>query len=163
MEYYALFLAPTALLIWGLLCAVQDALHRRISNWLTLGLCIVAISYLLLTGHSLTASSPGITLLGLALALLLTLPGYVAGKMGAGDVKLLAALALSSSPAHVLGSVAIAAIAMLIWALCGPALWRRLRPATHQRLSLMNPSQRDRLPYGPFFLCGLLASILWLH
>ncbi|MEJ6655462.1 MAG: prepilin peptidase, partial [Pseudomonas sp.] len=137
--------------------------QQRISNWLTLGLCVVATSYLLLSGHSFTGSSPGTVLLGLALALLLSLPGYVAGKMGAGDVKLLAALALSSSPAHVLGSIAIAAIAMLIWALCGPAIWRKLPPTAHQRLSLMNPSQRDRLPYAPFFLCGLLTSILWLH
>lgn len=158
-----LFVTPIGLLVWGLLCAVQDARQRCISNWLTLGLCILAAGYLLLAGHSFTGSSPRATMLGLALALLLSLPGYIAGKMGAGDVKLLAALALASSPAHVLGSVAIAATAMLAWALCGPALWRTLSPSTHQRLPLMNPSQRNRLPYAPFFLCGLLASILWLH
>lgn len=163
MEHFALFLTPTSLLIWGALCAIQDARHRRISNWLTLGLSIIAVGYLLLTGHSFTGSSLATTLLGLALALLLSLPGYMAGKMGAGDVKLLAALALSSSPAHVLGSVAIAAIAMLIWALCGPTLWCKLPLVVHQQLPLMNPSERARMPYAPFFLCGLLASILWLH
>lgn len=163
MEHYTALLPPTGLLLWGVLCALQDARQRLISNWLTLGLCVLATGYLLLTGHSFTGSTSATVALGMILALLLSLPGYITGKMGAGDVKLLAALALSSSPAHVLGSVAIAAISMLLWALCGPALWRQLPPAVHQQLSLMNPSRRDRLPYAPFFLCGLSASVLWLH
>lgn len=163
MEHVALFITPIGLLSWGVLCAIQDARHRRISNWLTLGLSIIAAGYLLLSGHSFTGNSLTATLLGLALALLLSLPGYMAGKMGAGDVKLLAALALSSGPAYVLGSVAIAAIAMLLWALCGPALWPKLPLAVHQQLPLMSPSERARMPYAPFFLCGLLISILWLH
>lgn len=163
MDLNAVPLASIGLLIWSALCALQDAKQRRISNWLTAGLGVAALSYLILSGHSITGSSPQITLIGLALALLLSLPGYIAGKMGAGDVKLLAALALASHPIHVLGSIAIAAIAMLFWTLCGPALWRRLPLAAQQGLPLMAPSQRTSLPYAPFFFCGLLASILWLH
>lgn len=163
MENYLLFLVPIGLFIWGLLCAIQDAQHRRISNRLTLGLSIIAIGYLLLTGNSFTGSSAGITLLGLALALLLSLPGYVGDKMGAGDVKMLAALALASGPVYVLGSVIIAALGMLGWVLCGPALWRTLPLALHQRIPLMNPAERARLPYAPFLFCGMLASMLWAH
>ena len=163
MEFYAALLAPIGLLIWGLLCALQDARQRRISNWLTLGLGVVALSYLMLTGHSFTGVTPGTVMLGLLLALLLSLPGYIGGRMGAGDVKLLAALALASSPLHVLGTVAGAAVAMLTWALAGPFIWRRLSPSSRHHLAMMDPANRNRLPYAPFFFCGLLASILWLH
>lgn len=162
MEHYTLFIAPIGLLAWGALCAIQDARQRRISNWLTLGLCILAAGYLLLAGHSFTGSSPGTAMLGLALALLLSLPGYIAGKMGAGDVKLLAALALASSPYHVLGTVAIAALSMAAWALAGPLIWRRLPMRVQRQLIQLEPGQTKGLAYAPFFFCGLLLSLLVL-
>lgn len=151
------------LLAWGLACAVQDARHGRLSNWLTLGLGAAAIGYLLLTGESFIGATPGAVTLGLLVAVALSLPGYVMGKMGAGDVKLLAALALSSSPYHLLGTVAVAALVTLLWALLGPLCWRRLPAPAQRQLPLMAPANRDRLPYAPFFFCGLLASILYLY
>lgn len=156
-------LAPASLLVWGLCCAIQDARQRRISNILTLGCGAVAIAFLIWTGHSFTGVTPGTTMLGLLLALLLSLPGYIGGRMGAGDVKLLAALAVASSPLHILGTVAGAAVAMLAWALGGPLIWQRLPHSSQHHLAKMDPANRDRLPYAPFFFCGLLASILWLH
>ncbi|WP_193075044.1 prepilin peptidase [Pseudomonas sp. FME51] len=156
-------LAPASLLAWGMCCALLDARQRRISNVLTLGCGAVATAFLIWTGHSFTGVTPGPVMLGLLLALLLSLPGYIGGRMGAGDVKLLAALALASSPLHVLGTVAGAAVAMLTWALAGPFIWRRLPPSSRYHLAMMDPANRNRLPYAPFFFCGLLASILWLH
>src|SRR5690606_12957253 len=156
-------LAPASLLAWGMCCAIQDARQRRISNVLTLGGGAVAIAFLVWTGHSLTGVTPGTVILGLLLAVLLGLPGYIGGRMGAGDVKLLAALALASSPLHVLGTIAGASVAMLAWALGGPIIWRRLPPSSHDHLAMMDPANRNRLPYAPFLFCGLLASILWLH
>lgn len=147
---------------WALLCALQDARHKRISNLLTLGPGLLAAGFLYYAGHSLTGSPPLSVLLALALALLLSLPGYLRGQMGAADVKLLATLALASSPAHVLGTLALAALSMLLWVIAGPALWRRLPRRIHQLLPLLAPVGNPSLPYAPFFFCGLLASLLWL-
>lgn len=163
MDIAAVYLVPAGLLVWALCCAAQDARQRRISNRLTLGLGAVALAFLILTGYSFTGAAPGAAILGLLLALLLSLPGYIGGRMGAGDVKLLAALALASSAHHVLGTVAVAAISMLAWALGGPFIWQRLPLSIQHQLAMMNPANRDRLPYAPHFFCGLLASILWLH
>ena len=162
VEHGTTWLAPAGLLVWALACAVQDARHRRISNWLTLGLCTLAAGYLLLTGHSFTGAPAGTVVLGLLLALTLTLPGYAAGKMGAGDVKLLAALALASSPLHVLGTVAGAAVTMLVWALGAPFIWQRLPTRAQRQLIQLEPGQTKGLAYAPFFLCGLLLSLLIL-
>ncbi|MEZ2745688.1 prepilin peptidase [Halopseudomonas bauzanensis] len=153
---------PAGLLVWALCCAVQDARHRRISNRLTLGLGAVALSFLVLTGYSFTGAAPGAVILGLLLALLLSLPGYIGGRMGAGDVKLLAALALASSPLHVLGTVAGAAVTMLVWALGAPFIWQRLPTRAQRQLIQLEPGQTKGLAYAPFFLCGLLLSLLIL-
>lgn len=155
-------LASASLLIWALLCAIQDSQQKRISNWLTLAPAVLVTGWLLWHGHSLTGNTPAAVLLGLAAALALSLPGYMSGSMGAGDVKLLATLALASSPLHVLGSVAGAAIGMLAWTLGGPALRQRLPSNIWHRLKLLDPSQKDGLPYAPFFFCGLLVSIFIL-
>ena len=151
-----------SLLIWALLCAIQDSQHKRISNWLTLAPAVLATGWLLWHGHSLTGNTPAVVLLGLALALALSLPGYMGGRMGAGDVKLLAALALASGPLQVLGSIAGAAIGMLAWTLGGPPLWQRLPAHIRHPLRLLDPNQKTGLPYAPFFFCGLLATILIL-
>jgi len=155
-------LVSASLLIWALLCALQDSQHKRISNWLTLAPAALAAGWLLWHGQSLTGNAPATVLLGLVVALALSLPGYMGGSMGAGDVKLLAALALASSPLHVLGSIAGAAIGMLAWTLGGPALWQRLPANARHRLKLLDPSQKDGLPYAPFFFCGLLTTIFIL-
>lgn len=155
-------LTSAGLLAWTLLCAIQDSRQKRISNWLTLTAAALAGGFLLWQGHSLTGSAPAAVLAGLALALALSLPGYIGGKMGAGDVKLLAALALASSPLHVLGSIAGAALCMLAWTLGGPALWQRLPGSARRQLALLEPGQASGLPYAPFFFGGLLMSMVVL-
>ena len=158
----ASYLASSGLLIWALLCAIQDSQHKRISNWLTLLPAAVAAGFLLWHGHSLSGSPALAVLLALLLAVALSLPGYVRGSMGAGDVKLLAALALASGPLHVLGSIAGAAISMLIWSLAGPSLWRRFPESLRLSLKLLAPGQKGGLPYAPFFFCGLLGTLIFL-
>lgn len=150
------------LLLWALLCAIQDARQKRISNWLTLGLAALAGVFLFSQGKSLTGHSPGAVLLAMGVALAFSLPGYIRGKMGAGDVKLLAALALASSPLHVLGSVAIAAVGMLGWLFSGPCIWQRLSPGMRLRLIQLEPHRNTGLPYAPFLFFGLLFSVLLL-
>ncbi|MGI6408203.1 MAG: prepilin peptidase [Thiopseudomonas sp.] len=152
----------TGLLLWALLCAIQDARQKRISNWLTFGMAALSSILLLHQGHSISGAGPGATLLALAIALAFSLPGYFRGEMGAGDVKLLGALALASSPMHVLGSISLAGLGMVSWAFIGSRLWQRLSPGLQQHLARLDPTSGSKLPYAPFLLLGLLPTLLLL-
>jgi len=76
--------------IWLALCALQDLRQRHIANTLTLGAALLAAGYLLWTGSTWLGAAAAQGGWALLLALLFTLPGYAMGRMGAGDVKLMA-------------------------------------------------------------------------
>jgi len=153
------FYGAVLLVLWAIACAIQDARSRRISNWLSLGMLAVAGIWLGLHSTSLTAAPSPVALIGLALGVALALPGYILGRMGAADVKLLASLGLASSPMHVLLTVAFAALAMVFWTLSGRHMWPLLGDWLRRQLRQMDPADRQAQPYAPFFLTGLLFSI----
>jgi len=130
------------LLFWLALCAGQDARQRQISNLLTLGAAACALAWLLATGHSWTGAQASDADLALAVALLLSLPGYWLGQFGAGDVKLLGALALASSQQHLLLTIIGAGAALLLW-----GLLRRMLGRTG-----------NTQPFAPFVLVGFLIA-----
>lgn len=78
--------AFAALAAGALIATIIDIRSRRIPNWLTATMAGVGIG-LAVTGHSV---SPAASLGGLAVGLLLMMPGHVMGATGAGDVKLMA-------------------------------------------------------------------------
>ncbi|BBH48027.1 type 4 prepilin peptidase 1 [Pseudomonas sp. KU43P] len=122
--------------------------ERQISNVFTLGGAACALAWLLATGHSWVGAQASDAGWALAIVLLLTLPGYMFGRFGAGDVKLLGALALATSQAYVLGTFIGAGGAMLLWALAR-RLWRRGAGQAG-----------DKQPFAPSVLVGfVLASV----
>jgi prepilin peptidase CpaA len=66
-----------------------DVRWRRVPNWLTAGLAVLALA-----GHGLTAGLPGLgaSAAGLAIALCVLFPLFALRALGAGDVKFVAAL-----------------------------------------------------------------------
>jgi prepilin peptidase CpaA len=75
--------------------ACFDLRWRRIPNWLTLGAAVLGLA----ANVWLSGLTGGLTALsGLALGLALLLPFYVLRAVGAGDVKLLAALGALLGP-----------------------------------------------------------------
>ncbi|PRW95518.1 prepilin peptidase, partial [Pseudomonas fragi] len=84
---------------------------------------LLALIYLLWAGSTWLGAPRSEGGLALALALVLTLPGYALGRFGAGDVKLLAALALASN------------LDALLWSLIGAAVFQGAWVLIHQRLS----------------------------
>lgn len=153
-EYTALLL-----LAWGLICTMQDMRSKKISNIITLGMFLIALIYLLISGSTLMQSNSNQAIFGLILALGLSLPGYIYGKMGAADVKMLAAIAIASNSDYVLISVIGAALSLLMWSICKP-LWLELPQRVHKALPLMDPTTGQPLPYAPFLFFGMLLATL---
>ncbi|QKL03702.1 prepilin peptidase [Pseudomonas sp. NY5710] len=135
-----------ALLVWLALCAGQDARERQIANVLTLGAATLALAWLLATGCSWLGAQGSDAALALFIVLLLTLPGYALGQFGAGDVKLLGALALASSVAHVLVTFIAAGVVLVAWQL--------VRRGARQ--------PRQKRPFAPCLLAGFAVSLACL-
>jgi len=109
-----------------LLAAVADLRYRRIPNALTFTGALLGFAYSVAVGGvGGAAASAG----GWALGLLLFLPFYALGGMGAGDVKLLAGIGAWLGPAGVTRVAMYAAIAGGVLALLGAMRHRYLRQA----------------------------------
>lgn len=153
-------MAYIVLLCWLGACAFQDAQHRKIANLLTLGGFCVALAYLLWSGNSMTGASPGAAALAVAIACLLSLPGYMSRQMGAADVKMLVALGAASDSAHVLFSVIGAAMVLIIWIML-LRIWPDLRQALPRRLGALRTNDAKAPPYAPFLCLGFALTVLW--
>ncbi|KPB54906.1 hypothetical protein ALP73_00633 [Pseudomonas coronafaciens pv. garcae] len=151
------------LLAWFVICAEQDARRKEISNRLTIGGAVLAAAYLSFTGVAWLGAPASEAGLALVLALALTLPGYMMGRLGAGDVKLMTAMALASDSAYLLCTFVGAGVALLLWFLIGKHLWPHMPQRVTQRYACLNPRTSDKLPFSPFLLIGLLLSAGLLH
>ncbi|MGP6457766.1 A24 family peptidase [Pseudomonas parakoreensis] len=151
------------LLIWLAVCAVQDARHRRIANALTFGAGALALIYLLVTGTTWLGAEAQQGLWAGVIALVLTLPGYFMGRMGAGDVKLMTAMGLATNGLFILCAFIGAGVASLLWLLVAPRVWLHMSQRLREHLRYMEPGVSKKLPFAPFVLLGVLASIHWIH
>lgn len=136
---------------WSLAVLVTDLSVRRIPNILSLGAMAVALGVLAYSGHSLLGATWPSMLMGVVLALALTLPGYFAHWLGAGDIKLLVAIALLSGWETVLISFAVGAL------LGGLVVLALMMVARYSGQSL---SSRRWVPLGAALSLGLLLA-LW--
>jgi len=151
------------LLLWLALCTEQDVRQRQISDALTLGFASAALVWLFATGHSWLGGDPGEAGWALAIVMLLTLPGYMLGRFGADDVKLMGALAVASSPQYVLGTFIGAGIAVLAWLLGRRRLWTLLNPKLKKRLQQLTEALGDKQPFVPYVLVGFLLTAVWIQ
>lgn len=142
------------------LCALYDIRTRRIPNALTLGAAAAALAYLVITGYSWLGAPASAALLALCVALLLSLPGYLLGQLGAGDVKLLALIALAGNAHQLLLTLIGAGLAYLTWAIVVRHLWPALSPDWRQRLHHLAPEHVRRYPYAPFIFLGAGVTLV---
>lgn len=141
------------LLAWATIAAVCDARDRRLPNWLTLGGFTVGAVYALIAGVSLLGGNTANAMFAAAIAFLLFFPMYLAGWMGAGDVKLFAAMGMLGGSKVLLPTLLIASIVAGIGAL---VLLGRNRKNTGAAEA---PARRP-LPYGVGLALGFAVSVL---
>jgi len=139
-----------------------------VPNWLTLG---IAVAGLTLAATRLSGLSFGSALAGLALGLVVMLPGHVIGATGAGDVKLLAALGTMLGPKAVVLAFVYAAIAGGVLAVL-VAMQRRTLDVTVARTAMLvrsrganvaeieQTSSDNRFAYAPAIAIGALVAAL---
>nr|WP_315446389.1 prepilin peptidase [uncultured Pseudomonas sp.] len=151
------------LLIWLTLCAAQDARQRHIGNGLTLGVGGLALGYLLITGHTWLGADMAQAGWAVLLAVVLSVPGYILKRFGAGDVKLMTALALATDGTLLLGAFIGAALSSALWILLVPKLWLHMSQGLRERLQYLGPDKSKKLPFAPFVLIGTVLTLLWIH
>lgn len=151
------------LLLWFAVCADQDARGRKVSNVLTFGGTLFFLTYLLINGNSWLGAPAPDAWWALVLALVMTLPGYALNRLGAGDVKLLIAVALGSDYVHLLGTFIGAGVAALAWLILRQKLWGHVSQRVRNRYSNLAPQASNKQPFVPFLLTGFVATALLIH
>lgn len=151
------------IVLWLVVCAVQDMRQRQIANGLTLGGGLLALVFLLWTGSTWMGAPAADGGWSFALALLLTLPGYAMGRFGAGDVKLLSSLALASNADYLLGTLIGAGIALGAWALLAPRVGSLMSQRLRAHLCSPASHASTKQPFAPFVLTGFAACWYWIH
>lgn len=97
-----------------LIAAIYDAATQRIPNWTSLIIVSVGLGWNIFSAEGLGIKDSG---LGLLAGFVLMLPSYVFGGMGAGDVKLVAAIGSVVGINHVLDVVLYSYLAMFVMAI----------------------------------------------
>jgi prepilin peptidase CpaA len=154
---YVLTLPAAIALIVATLALATDVRSRRIPNWLTGSALLVGLlTNVLLSG--LNGGAAAIEGAGLGFALLV--PFYLLKVMGAGDVKLLAALGALVGPHTLLivaaaGALAGGVVSVIILARLG-----RLSLALHQIVVLHAPPQPSgaKAPYAVAIASGVYVA-----
>jgi prepilin peptidase CpaA len=165
-----------AALVVALIAVVFDLRTRRIPNELTFGAALLAFAYALVTAG---VSGLGTSVLGWLLGAALFFPIFALGGMGAGDVKLLAALAAWLGPgetvylaifASIAGGV-LAVLVSLFRGYLGQAFsniwmmlmhWRIAGPSEVPGLTLSDATAAPRLAYAVPIAIGVVCT-LWRH
>jgi prepilin peptidase CpaA len=152
----------------GAIVAAIDLRTRRIPNLATLTIAGLGLALSMSGASGLTAAG---ALGGLALGLLLMLPGHLFGATGAGDVKLLGAMGTLLGPGGVLSAFLYAASAGGLLAVAIAARRRRLTETMNGVATLVAtggansqvieaPGRQNRFAYAPAIAAGaLLASL----
>ena len=168
--------------------AVIDGIKLKVPNWITFPMIISGWIY---SGIAYGFEGVGLSLLGAAVGLLLLLPAYAIGGMGAGDVKLLAGVgawmyamqeatmtivhpAVAMMYAFAVSAVigAILAVAMVVWNKALSKHTRQFWLIVNEIMSVKSPtalseiaSERKSsmmlLPYGIPIAIGTIAYFAW--
>jgi prepilin peptidase CpaA len=140
-----------AIYVWAIALSVFDLKWRRLPNGLTLGGAGCSIVYMLVQGQSPLGAAPSSALMAGLGAIIVSMPFYGLGWLGAGDGKLMAAIGFIGGVKVLLATFVLSSLLTLpyVLALLARARWRgeNIRSAV------------GRIPQGVFLAAGLLAAV----
>jgi len=144
------------------IAVATDIVRHRIPNLLVVVMLSCGVT---LAASLLQASGVAAALLGALVGFLILIPFYVLGGMGAGDVKLLAAIGAFLGPWGALVAGMAALIAGGILGLIA-LLWRNVMPVSTARLlpALVSTSGRETgasLPYAVAIAIGTIVAVIY--
>lgn len=179
VEHWAVW----AVTIFLVLAAVIDGFELKVPNWLTYPMIIsgwiYSCSAAVWAGDSVWVGL-GWSLLGTAVGLLLLLPAYAIGGMGAGDVKLLAGVGAWMHATHTFYGFCASAIVGAVLAVGMVLVQRSWRKHSNQFWLIFNeivtirdPNELSKiaaerkssmllLPYGIPIAIGTIAYFAWM-
>lgn len=133
-----------ALMVLVMAAGAYDLRSRRIPNWLNLSGIVLgfALQTFLFGKAGFLASASG-----LGVALLVYLPLYALRGMGAGDVKLMAAVGSLSGPVNWLSIFLLTSVLGGVAALCAVAVQKRLGQTWFNVQELLVSLMRFRAPH----------------
>ena len=165
---------PLALML--VLAAYLDTRHHRIPNALTFGGAVAGLALQFYFGGF---EGLGSGFLGLAIGFVLFIPFYIRGAMGAGDVKLMAAVGAFLGPSATLLTAALTLIVGGVMAVAILLRHRGLGQLARRYFTTLNflavtgtlnhdgPREGEaagrRFPYALAIGIGTLWAILWLQ
>ena len=164
------YIAVATIVAGAVAAAAIDVRTRRVPNALN---ALLASIGLVLAVTGLSAVSVGAAALGLGVGLALMLPGFIFGAMGAGDVKLFAAMGTLVGPMHIVRAFVFTAIAGGLLAVAIAATRGRLRQTLARTGALVAsggsnaaaieaPSENNRFPYAPAIAVGCVIAAFGL-
>lgn len=144
-----------------------DLTLRRVPNILSLGGIAIAAIALIVLGGCAGRGGVDSALWAAGLGLLLTLPAYIAGALGAGDVKLAAAIGLLTDLQFLIADFVIASLLAGAWAvvwLYGRGVLRSigLSSPTVRQGEATPPTRIKPVPFGAALGVGVLVTV-WLR
>lgn len=156
--------------MWACGIAYFDSRYRRIPNLLSLGAWLLGAVLIIVNRTSLYGADISSALSAAGFGALVTLPAYIKGRLGAGDVKYLIAIGLLTSLPITLRCFVIAAIAGGVLALAWvgmPKLMPWIPSSLIKKKSLLGrwfsiDLADRRMAYGALFSLGLTCS-LWIE
>jgi len=157
-----------AVALCGGAAATIDLRTRRVPNQLTASIAVLGLA--LAAWHASGVTVAG-ALAGLALGLLLMLPGHLIGATGAGDVKLFAAIGTLLGPTHIVMAFLYTAIAGGVLAVIVAMRRRRLQETVERTAVLVRTggsnvgeiergTANNRFAYAPAIAIGALAALV---
>ena len=158
----------TVIVLGTALAAAIDLRTRRVPNVLTVSLAVAGV---LLAVAGVGRVGPVASLLGLGVGFALMLPGHLIGGMGAGDVKLFAAVGTFLGPTGVLSAFLYTAIAGGLLALFVSLRRRRgcqtlnrvarfIANTAGSKAAIEDPSAGNRFAYAPAIAVGAIFAAM---
>jgi prepilin peptidase CpaA len=135
----------------GLAASLEDLLRRRISNWIPGALLTGGILW---KGNQQSWQGAGAAVLGAAAGFGILLIFYLLGKMGGGDVKLMAGFGALLGAAQVLEAAFFTAICGALWA--GTYLGIRALGG----IGRAEQGEAESIPYAPSITLGAWLALL---